>query len=251
MSTWAKTRKRHLSIIQTVSEEPLEMRIHVTSNSKTGFSIDFPVHATCCPTRVCMGVGESSARCYALGGFMNFPNAIKWHARNQRLVDSLVGAPPAAAKLLADQIYAELPRGHNWLRWNGAGDLSEGACKLINAITRHHPDLALWVITRKPEMARRLVDRPSLRLLFSLDHSTPEKTAQQLRDLAKKIKKGRARLSYTRVSEEDGPPKDVDIVFNKHVGGNFNGWPHKKVCPASLPGTEHAGACDSCRRCFR
>lgn len=198
-----------------------------------------------------MGVGSDSARCYALGGFMSFPNAIKQQARNQRLVETLVAAPPRKVKAVADALYFDLPRKHDWLRWNGAGDLSPGACKVINALTRDHPDLTLWVISRRPEMVRLLVDRPSLKLLLSLDHSTPATPAQKLKDLKRRFKKAAVRFSYTRVTEADNPPPGIDVVFNKHVGGAFNAWPHQKVCPASLPDTEHKGACDPCRRCFR
>jgi hypothetical protein len=251
MSTWAKTRARHLAVIQSVEAEPLPDALHLTKNSKTGCSVDFPVHTTCCPTRVCMGSGDNSARCYALGGFMNFPNAVRQHALNQRLVDSLIDASPRTVKAVADRLWAQIPRGRNWLRWNGAGDLSPGACKVINALTRDHPDLLIWVISRRPDMIRLLADRAALRLLLSLDHSTPPATAQKLRSFKSKFKRAAVRFSYTRVSEEDKPPGDVAVVFNKHVGPTFNAWAHRKVCPASLPDTEHEGACDPCRRCFK
>ena len=47
-----------------------------------------------------------------------------------------------------------------------------------------------------------------------------------------------------------GLPKDVHVVFNKHTGAHYNAWPHEKVCPASLPDTDHVGACDICKWCF-
>ena len=52
------------------------------------------------------------------------------------------------------------------------------------------------------------------------------------------------------VNEADIPPKDVHVVFNKHTGAHYNAWPHEKVCPASLPDTDHVGACDICKWCF-
>ena len=251
MSLWAKSRPRHLALIQTVESEELPLKLHLTANSKTGISIDFAIHQTCTPTAVCMGVGDNSASCYALRGFMSFPNAVRMHARNQRLAAYLETAPYREVRRVADALYSDLPRGLDWLRWNGAGELSPGACRLINCFTKRYDDVLLWVISRRPDMVRRLKDRPTLKLLLSLDHSTPVEIATRLRALTKKFKEGRARLAYTRVSEEDVPPKDAWVVFNKHMGASFNAWAHPKVCPASLPDTEHRDACDPCRRCFK
>ena len=250
-SLWKRGRQRHLQLIQEVDDEELPSKLHLTDNSKTGISIDFAIHKTCTPTAVCMGVGEDSAGCYALRGFMSFPNAVRMHARNQRLADYLEKASLREVHRVVDALYSDLPRGLDWLRWNGAGDLSPGACRMINAFTARYDDILLWVISRKPDMIAKLRDRKTLKLLMSLDHSTPEKTAARLRAFTKKFKVGKARLAYTRVSEEDVPPKDAWVIFNKHVGGSFNDWPHKNVCPSSLPDTNHVNACDPCRRCFR
>lgn len=250
-STWETSRPRHLAIIQSVQPEGPPSKLHLTKNSKTGISIDFPIHATCRPTSVCMGAGENSACCYALRGFMTFPNAVKQQARNQMLVEYLSSAPYTEVRRVADALWSDLPRGTSWLRWNGAGELSPGACRLINCFTRRHDDVLLWVISRRPDMVALLRDRKTLKLLLSLDHSTPKKVASDLREAARRFRLGAARLAYTRVSGEDIPPNDIHVVFNKHVSGNYNDWPHRKVCPASLPGAEHVGACDPCRRCFK
>lgn len=248
-SLWARSRVRHLPILREDVELP--KKLHLTKNSKTGISIDFPIHATCRPTAVCMGVEGSAASCYALKGFQSFPNAIRAQARNQALVEHLASASIKEVHRVAEALYGDLPRGMEWLRWNGAGDLTPGACRLINTFTARYDDVLLWVISRKPDMIAKLKDRKTLKLLMSLDHSTPETTAERLRQLTKKFKVGKARLAYTRTSEDDVPPKDVWVVFNAHSGKIFNDWPHSRVCPASLPGTKHEGACDPCRRCFR
>jgi len=250
-SLWKRSRQRHLQLIQEVDDEEIPSKLHLTANSKTGSSIDFAIHKTCRPTAVCSGIGEDSAGCYALRGFMGFPNSVRQHARNQRLADHLATASIREVRRVTDALYSDLPRVREWLRWNGAGDLSLGACRLINCFTGRYGDVVLWVISRKPEMIAKLKDRKTLKLLMSLDHSTPEKTAAQLRALTKKFKQGKARLAYTRTSEEDTPPRDAWVIFNKHTGGNFNDWEHARVCPASLPETDHVGACDPCRRCFK
>lgn len=249
-STWAKTRHRHLAVIQRTGEEPLPKALWLTENSKTDRSVDVPPHATCQPTAVCMGARDrASAPCYALSGFQTYDKSVRRQAQNQRLLESLLLAPYADVCRVADALWAALPRGADWLRWNGAGDLTPGACRLINAFTRRHGDVMLWVISRKPDAIRLLRDRASLRLLFSLDVSTPPEIASRLRGLCARFT--HARLAYTRVSDEDVPPPDVDVVFNKHGGGKFRAWAHPRVCPATLPDGVHAGACDQCRRCFR
>ena len=250
MSTWTKTRVRHLNIISAVDDEPLPKQLHITNNSKTGVSIDFPPHRTCKPTEVCMGNGKDSAACYALVGFMTYTASVRCHARNLRLVEYLEHAKYSEVIRVADQLWHSLPRGRDWIRWNGAGDLVPGACRLINTFTRRHEDVKVWVTSRRPDMVELLRDRKSLYLTLSMDKSTPKKTGIRLREQAARFKKATAKLSYTRVAEYDTPPDDAWVVFNKHVAAQKNGWPHPAVCPATLPDTNHAGACDACRHCF-
>lgn len=248
LSTWTKTRKRHLNIVTDVDTEPIIKKLHLTENSKTGFSVDFPPHLTCTPTAVCSGEAEHSASCYALSGFMSFPNAIAWHVRNQRFLESL--KTKRDFQRAAENLYGDLPRSLDWLRWNGAGDLTPPAVRFINTFLDVAPDIRLWVISRKPREVSKLADKKNLKVLLSLDHSTPKKTKERLIELTKAFKRAKIRLAYTRTHEEDIPPKGVLVVFNKHGGGNRNDWKHKAVCPATLPEGPHEGACDECRRCF-
>lgn len=250
-SLWEKTQKKHLRIIHAQAREPVPKTVHLTKNRKTGVSIDVPPHVTCTPTAVCAGSSDPDAPCYALRGFQSFPNAIRAQARNQRLMDHLRDAPYSEVCRVADDLWGALPRDRNWLRWNGAGDLTDGAVRLINTFTRRHSDITVWVITRKPAQVEKLKDRKNLRVLMSLDYFTPKGNAERLRELQKKFVLGAARLSYTRTSERDTPPEDAWVVFNKHVGAYYNDWEHPNVCPSSLPGTEHIDACDDCRRCFK
>lgn len=197
-----------------------------------------------------MGEGKDSASCYALVGFMTYSASVRCHARNLRLVEYLESAAYSEVKRVADDLWHRIPRGRDWIRWNGAGDLVPGACRLINTFTRRHPDVLVWLTTRKPEMVRLIRDRPSIYLTLSLDKSTPAKTGRRLREQASRFKLGQAKLSYTRVGEYDTPPDDVWVVFNKHIAGQRYGWKHPSVCEATLPESSHANACDSCRHCF-
>lgn len=250
-SLWTKSRKRHLPLIAEVDQEPEPTRLHVTKNSKTGVSVDFAVHLTCSPTQVCMGVGDRSAACYALKGFMTFPNAVRHQVRNQRLMEYLEAATPTEVQRVAGALWSSIPRGTDWIRWNGAGDLSPGAVRLINAFSARFPDVTLWITSRKPALAADIKDRKSISLLMSIDRSTPAKVAKLIWQLPERFRKGRARVSYTRVDEEDVPPPGVHVVFNNHQSGRYQDWPHPAVCPASLSTGVHAGACDPCRRCFK
>jgi len=250
VSTWTKTRRRHLSIIKEAAKEPLPRTLHLTDNGKTGVSVDFPPHVTCNPTRVCMGEGRQSASCYALSGFMTYTNSVRCHARNYRLAAHLETAPYREVARVADDVWNRLQRGRDWIRWNGAGDLFPGACRIINAFTRRHADIRVWVTTRKPDMVALLRDRRSLYLTLSIDKSTPVKVGISLREQAARFKHAQAKLSYTRVAEDDHPPFDTWVVFNKHVGGTRYAWDHPSVCPATLPEASHENACDKCRHCF-
>ncbi len=247
-STWSKTRQRHLMVIQ---DAVMPDKLHLTGNSKTGLSVDFPPHKTCRPTQVCMGLKDRpSAACYALAGRMTMNAVVNKQAQNYLLAEKLATGPYKDVIKVVDDLADRLPDDQDWLRWNGAGDLTEGSVRLLNSLTARHRSVALWVVSRRPEMVAKLVDRPSLRLLLSLDYSTPEAIAADLRLQAKRFTRGTARLAYTRVAESDKVPKDIDIVFNKHGGGEFYAWKHRNVCHATLPGTTHEKACDSCRRCF-
>jgi hypothetical protein len=192
-----------------------------------------------------------NAPCYALSGFMSYSTSVAKHAENLRLVEHLEQAPYREAVRVADELWGQIERGRDWLRWNGAGDLTEGSVRVINALTAIHHDLKVWVISRKPRLAAQLRDRPQVRLMLSLDYTTPVAVARQMRELVTRFRHGVCRLAYTRTSEADIPPRDAYVVFNRHTGGHRRDWPHPKVCPATLPDHEHVDACDECRRCFR
>lgn len=251
-STWEKTRVRHLKVINaTAEEEEQPTELHITKNSKTGISVDFPPHVSCSPTRVCMGdPSTDSAPCYALSGFMTYNAAVRKHAQNQALVDRLSTADYGEVRKVVDTLYGALPRKLDWLRWNGAGDLTLGSVRVINAFLVRHGDVRSWVISRKPAMIAKLKDVKPLFLLISIDHSTPNRVADALREQAQRFEKAKARIAYVRTSEADTPPKDAFVVFNKHTGGNKYGWVHRRVCPATLPEGPHEKACASCRKCF-
>lgn len=250
-STWTKTRNRHLAVIRERGESPAPDTLHVSGNSKTGVSVDFPPHATCTPTAVCMGAnGERSAPCYALTGFQGFSAAVRRHAGNLALVNTLETADEAEVERVARALRSALPKGATWLRWNGAGDLTPGSVRLINVFARMFPEITLWVISRKPREMALIEDREGIAILASIDESTPATIAGRLRDAVARFRVARARIAYVRVAEDDTPPHDAWVTFNKHGAGRRNGWAHPSVCHATLPDGPHEGACDGCRRCF-
>ena len=250
-STWEKTRQRHLTVIRETLAGEVPDTLHVSGNSKTGRSVDFPPHATCNPTAVCSGAaGARSAPCYALTGFQGFSNAVRRHAGNLALVTALESATDAEVIRVATALRSKLPAGPTWLRWNGAGDLTPGSVRLLNVFGEMFPEVTLWIISRKPREIAGLHDLASFAILASVDESTPVKVATALRDAVARFEFAKARIAYVRVAEDDVPPDDAHVTFNKHTGGNRNGWAHPSVCEATLPGGPHENACDSCRRCF-
>ena len=250
-STWEKTRQRHLTVIRETLAGDLPLTLHVSGNSKTGASVDFPPHATCNPTAVCSGAnGARSAPCYALTGFQGFSNAVRRHAGNLALVTALEGATDAEVIRVANALRAKLPAGPCWLRWNGSGDLTAGAVRLLNTFGEVFPEVTLWIISRKPREIAGLRDLPSFAILASVDESTPAKIAADLRAAVARFELAKARIAYVRVAADDLPPDDAFVTFNRHTGGKRNGWAHASVCEATLPDGPHDNACDSCRRCF-
>jgi len=210
-----------------------------SGNTKTGWSVNFPIWRTCRPTKVC------AALCY--GAVKGRP--ITWDKsllKYLRVYRYFLSAP---AEEVAERIYKEYKaRGMTFLRWNGVGDLFPEAVKVINILAREHPDMILWVVTRKPEMAAK-IDRKAknVYVMFSLDNdpdSRKRKAAMARR------RHPRVYYSFLRQSGEDDT-MGARIVFNAHQKKKVLPYDDPKtVCPVDAGRVELAGACEGCRKCF-
>ena len=75
-------------------------------------------------------------------------------------------------------IYEYDNAGINYLRWNGGGDLFDEAANAIEFIRVHRPDIVLWIVTRKPEIASQLKFHQNHYIHVSLDQTSYFKRAQ-------------------------------------------------------------------------
>jgi hypothetical protein len=237
-----------------VVDDILNKVFYLSVNSKTGFSFNIriagyrgffegqkqhpTVPGTCSPTEWCM------AHCYAKTGHFTTWDRQHWYdlSRQQaRYLQNLIvshlyeRAPEEEVEEQADLIYEAIrsrfytQRGKRSksfpedapinLRWNGGGDFNPGTIRIVNAITRRHPDMVVWGFTRKSTTAglrqgQGLVPSPNLVMNVSLDPTTPHgrsggKRGFKLQELAEAAARMNGNLVYATHIVED--PRVVEI----------------------------------------
>jgi hypothetical protein len=112
-----------------------------------------------------------------------------------------------------------------------------------------YPEITQWVVTRKVNEAAKLSDMKPIKILFSLDTSTPDTILHQAKSLKQTYKRAKFRFSWTR-RNANPVPRIVNIIFNEHIGRGRKTWESKRVCEATLPNNPHEDICNTCRRCF-
>lgn len=260
----------------------LAKHIYLSKNKKTGISINsriepctvelggllFRLEGTCQPTEWCR------KKCYARQGHFatwNKSSMGKLSVQQRRyLMNTLIfnhydNASAEAVAREADHIVGQaVAEGYNNVRWNGGGDLSPGAVKIINAITARHPNFIVWGFTRRPEMALQLAPRPNLVFTVSLDPQTPpwgSEGAERGELLMAAYHLG-GRMAYA--TETPGDPKIVALemwlwenagdsvrlhtVFGHHVSAKHTVVGHRRECPATSKVLDTG--CQECRWCF-
>lgn len=210
-----------------------------SGNTKTGFSLNFPICGTCRPTPVCAEL------CY--GAKPGRP--ITWDKALLKNLRVLRYFKKAAPEEVADRIAREYRRaGMDFLRWNGVGDLFPESVAVINAVARRHPDMVIWIATRIPEMARLITRQAdSIFLQFSLDGSNESR--KRRREIARS-RHPRLYYSFLRRSmDEDTLGSRVVYNAQQHKGSLIYDDP-RTVCPADSGLLPVKGACAKCRLCF-
>ena len=241
--TMVEYRKRVLPVINN-APAAIPAAVKVSDNGKTGISINLAIVETCQPTRECMDY------CYGTRGPIAFKNSILAQHANVLRFTYLATAPQSEVDAECDAIATAVRKGkQNWIRWNGVGDLIPGSVRVINRMAELHPEITQWVVTRKVNEAATLADKPSIKVLFSLDSSTPDTILQRAKELRKTYKHAAFRFSWTR-RDATKVPRHIHIVFNEHTGVHKEAWKDKRVCEATLPDHPHEDACNRCRRCF-
>lgn len=180
--------------------------------------------------------------------------SVRLQTRNYSLALHLATAPIADVNFAADALALDAMRTRaTFLRWNGVGDLTEGAVRVLNACLKRHPTLVHWVTTRKFDLARTIRDHPALFLMPSLDGTETPERGKQYRKLLKAFGKATIHVAWVRRKNNPlAPPPETFVVFNEHTMAHRSGDDtDPRTCPATVPGgLEHEGACTKCRRCF-
>jgi len=273
--------------IPTRTRKRLEKdQILLSNNSKTGISInsrilpakvkDGAVHrvvpASCRPTDWC------KRNCYARSGRFVSWNKTEMHQLNRvqqaHLVNSYIlrrfeSAGEDVVSGEADRIVrAATDKGFNNIRWNGGGDLSKGAVRLINLITQRHPRFIVWGFSKRADLALGLEPRPNLRITMSMDPTTPPWgesgcSFDQLLEAASHL--GGVLAYATELPEDSRIQEIVDrlrgnpghvrlgVVFGFHRNTKHTHVGHKMECPATDPqirATRKPPGCQQCRWCF-
>jgi hypothetical protein len=231
-----------------------ELRRHplLSANAKTSVSLDFPIGHTCDPTPICASV------CYGASprAAATWRKSLRKRLRNLRYI-RLVSPEEAADRLAREMVAVRrrwAPRARvDYLRINGTGDLFPEIVPVINLLAASNPELRIWIVTRRFELAAQITALPNIFLQLSLDRSTPPALERAARDLV--AQHPRAYLSFLRSRPEDDT-RAAAIVFNEKRTKALP-YESKTDCPADagrLPLDNVRGvggtACARCRKCF-
>ena len=197
---------------------------YLSSNSKTGVSINLPIKGHCLPTKNC------ARTCYAKSGNMIYPNA---KAKQIRVSRMLIKGD-IKEFIIECSLYA-------YVRLNGSGDLKMSQVKSVIKLARACPNTIFWGMTRKIDIAKAINGkRKNLSLLVTVDATSPKSTWEY-----------KGAMCYGPRMPGDRVPRDSRIVtvFPYHKSGKIvNGAEHHpKDCLAVWH--ENDG-CPTCGKCW-
>lgn len=150
-------------------------------------------------------------------------------SKQLRLYRSMCADPLGVGERLVRELRPKMRRGLKFLRWNGVGDLFPEAIECLTYVADQLPELALWVVTRKPAMARQVPDRPNIFIQFSLDRDS----AKRYLDMSntRDALSSRIFFSYQAAPDEVALPAWVKVVplsvYYSHL--------YKAAAPDSIP----------------
>jgi len=228
-------RSRNISVKTVLEKDNFSV---LSQNRVTGYAVNFPIQKTCRPTAVCRDT------CYFAAGLNAASTALNLQHRNLELCQKDPG--DFARRVIKEYDNA----GINYLRWNGGGDLFAEANEAIEYIRIHRPDLVLWIVSRKAEIASRLKPHENHYIHLSLDRTLIESKPQIL----KRFDTQNVFCSYQVHPDEilsKSVVDQVDLIFMhdyQSIPTDFAAH-SAKFCP--LNGAENiADTCGRCRRCF-
>ena len=196
----------------------------LSSNTKTGCSINLPIAGHCTPTKNC------SKCCYAKSGHTALPS----NKAKQVWVSNYL------AQTNIDQLINEC-RARTAVRLSGTGDINQEHIPQLLSLAAACPGTMFWGMTRKLDIAAALNKKAAnLKILVSVDSSSPETVWNY-----------QGAMCYGPRLASDVVPEDPRILvsFPYHRSGKvLKDVPrHPKDCKAVWH--ESAG-CMSCGRCW-
>ena len=257
--------------------------IYVSYNSKTGLSVNsrikgatvkvgglmWRVEGSCHPTEWC------SKHCYARAGHFatwnrnnlnDLSHQQKVYLLNSMIFNHYANSSQGAVDREADSIVGRVyKKGFDNVRWNGGGDLSPGAVRIINSITSRYPNFRVWGFSRRADMISALNPAPNLHMIVSTDPTTPPcggRRGDNLMDLIRASIPHGGRMAYATEVPRDGYIRELesliddvseglarlDVVFGEHRGPRHTTVGYGRECPATMQ-INDAG-CQSCQWCF-
>jgi hypothetical protein len=201
-----------------------------STNKVTGHSLNYPIAATCSPTKVCI------RECYFGSGPSTWTAALR---KQWRLYHSTVADPSGTAARIA--VWADRLK-LTYVRWNGGGDLFPESVEAINRVAALRPRLPQWVVTRLPGLAADIKPAANVYVHCSIDRHSWGRAAPML------AYGGSWFWSY-QCDAGEVPPADASPVnfYNHYKPGG-----HALTgddCPLNTA-DDIAGVCSTCRRCF-
>ena len=177
----------------------------LSSNTKTGCSLNLPIKGHCRPTKNC------AKACYARCGHTALPSNIR---KQVWLSNYLKGQD-------ITELIQEC-RGRTAVRLSGTGDLQTEHVPNILKLAAQCPATQFWGMTRKLEIAKALNGHhPNLKIMVSVDSSSPESVwkykgvlcwgPRLATDKVPNLKKIRTIFPYHftgRIVQEQSMPKD-------------------------------------------
>lgn len=196
----------------------------LSSNTKTGCSLNLPIKGHCTPTKNC------AATCYAKCGHTALPSNIH---KQIWLSNYLRGKDISG---LINECKAK-----QTVRLSGTGDLLPCHTANIIRLAKACPQTVFWGMTRKLDIAKKLNGKlPNLKLMVSVDASSPQK-----------IWDYNGVLCYGPKLKDDKVPKDKRIitVFPYHSHGRVVKGVTKN--PKDCKAVHHLiSGCSVCGRCW-
>lgn len=216
----------------------------LSSNRVTGWSVNFPIVATCKPSKVC------AMTCYGLKGPITWGSSLNKHARNHLWCKS---DPIGFANQLASECSTKLKSDPKfYVRWNGVGDLFDESVQALAHLNKKLPDLPIWCVTRIPEQTAALANLKNVFIHFSLDKSSMKRREEVLM----KFKKRPINIFFSYQCDTNESlasiPSDISVLFfdqYKIPSESKKLARSSAICPLNL-NEDINGMCNRCRRCF-